>query len=273
MIKNFCRNMQGLAQTMDVQGVLAVVRLRCKQWDCEYCAEKNRKQWLAHLAKTLPQVSNSWAFITLTAHSHSHASGKTLEACQRGVDLLLKRMRHLSEISYVRVYENHKSGAIHAHLIVSGMPERVSWEISKKTPKNANKPIRRWYIKHDAPHTWSLKSWLKKSALEVGLGYMVDVQFIRRDTYMATNYILKYMYKDAQTGFDKKGLRRIAVSRDIGSPHYESEYTWSLLEHLTEKDIVFAAQNGLSVVDLTAKHTVTRADFRDSDVYPPAVTE
>lgn len=269
MEKKFCRNMRGLAQTKDIEGILAVVRLRCKQWDCDYCAEKNRKQWIAHLAKTLPEISNSWAFITLTAHSHSHASGKTLEACQRGVDLLLKRMRHLGEISYVRVYENHKSGAIHAHLIVSGMPERVAWENSKKTAKNGEKPIRRWFIKHDATHTWALKSWLKKGALEVGLGYMVDVQFIRKDTYQATMYILKYMYKDAQAGFDKKGLRRIAVSRDIGSPNYESEYTWTLLDHLTEHHVIFAMQQGLSVVDLSAKHTVTRADFVDSPLYPP----
>ena len=263
--------MQGLAQTKDMPGVLAIVRLRCKQWDCEYCADKNRKQWLAHLAKTLPQVSNSWAFITLTAHSHSHANNKTLDACQRGLNLMLKRMRHLSDISYVRVFEHHKSGAVHAHLLVSGLPERVAWVLSDKSARKGGEPIKKWFISHDAPNTWALKSWLKKSALACGLGYMVDVSYIRKDTYAATNYILKYMYKGAQEGFGKSGLRRIATSRDIGSPKYESEFTWALLDHLEEKDIIFAAQNSLSVVDLTAKHTVTLEDFTHSDIYPPKI--
>lgn len=257
-----CKRFKGIAITKDIPDMVAVVRLRCKMWDCEYCSKKNRHIWYAHLSERLPDVSTNWYFITLTAHSHSHASGKTLEACQRGIDLLLKRLRHIAKVSYVRVFEKHKSGAIHAHLILSGIETRVYWRKTKNGGKS-------WNFKPISNHSWSIKSWLKKQAIEVGLGYQVDCEHIGGDIQKTCNYILKYMTKDMQSGFDKKGLRRIACSQNIGTPKPESEYSWFLAEGITPRDLYLADREKRIVYDLSAKHQVTLDDFEHVNIYPP----
>jgi len=268
-MENFCNRFRGLAATTDIEGMYALIRLRCKQWDCVYCAKKNREMWFEHLIRRLPDVSHSWSFITLTAHSHAHASGKTLEACKRGIDLLLKRMRLLGKISYVRVYEHHKSGAIHAHLIVAGLPRRVCYAVSEKGCKRGQF-ARKWFVGDAAQaSSWALKSWLKKSAVEVGMGYMVDVSHIDKDIQKAIKYILKYMTKSLQSGIDEKGLRRIATSQDVGSPKPGSELSWSLIDHITPMDLAIQARAGRQVYDLSTKRHVTLDDFEDVRVYPP----
>lgn len=265
----YCTRFKGIAYTKDIPDKIALVRLRCKMWDCEYCSKKNRAIWFMHLQKRLPEISSDWHFVTLTAHSHSHESGKTLEACQRGVDLLLKRIRWLSKVSYVRVYEKHESGAIHAHLIIHGLPDRVYYEIAKNGGKKWSTGLpSNWH----APlkiHRWAIKSWLKKSSQEVGMGYIVDIQKIAGDVNKAINYVLKYMSKDLQSGFDKKGLRRIATSQDVGSPKPESEYTWHLTNHITPMDLALAARDKREIYDLSTNHRVTLDDFEFVNVYPP----
>ena len=194
--QSFCPRFKGIAYTTDIPNQLSLVRLRCKQWSCEYCAKKNRHIWYTHLAEALPKIGTNWDFVTLTAHSHSHAEHKTLQACQRGIDLMLKRIRQLCKISYVRVYEPHKTGEIHAHLIVSGLPTHVYWNYSKNGGKEWTVGLSKKWRLPEKIHRWSIKSWLKKTAIDCGIGYMVDIQAMGGDVQKSINYVLKYMSKD-----------------------------------------------------------------------------
>jgi len=206
-------------------------------------------------------VAVQWWFVTLTAHEHLRDAARSLANIRDNLDRLFKRLRRIFErISYVRVYEVHKTGAFHAHLLIAGMSERV-------TVQKASNGVQMFRPRPegDRSRSWSIKTWFKKSARNMGMGYMVDVE--KLDTHTtAVRYVLKYMTKEAQA-FDEKFLRRIQVTQDIGSPARKPEAGWNPALFVTRWDV----PPGGVLVDLNEKLRVPPEYWQDNDVYPPEV--
>src|ERR1044072_6889789 len=90
-----CENFRGLAVVDgDDDTPLLVARLRCKMWDCEYCATKNRSIWRAHIIDTVNKLGGNWLFMTITAHRNAHRVGKTLINLKNAWKRLYDRLRY-----------------------------------------------------------------------------------------------------------------------------------------------------------------------------------
>lgn len=234
-----------------------VVRLRCKSWQCEFCARKNRELWRSHLKKRIGRIGGSWWFITITAHEKKRTAATSLENLRDGLDKLLKRLRRVyGRIDYVRVYETHKTGAFHAHLVVQGLSHRLV----RLQAKNGE-----IYFRAGAPEkserTWSIRTWFRRNARALGMGYMVDVQAI--DTIpQVVNYVTKYMTKDAQA-FYVKGLRRIQASERIGAANPRGEGGWSVGPHIYGGAVQWGA-----IRDADLKIVIPPEYWKEHVIYP-----
>jgi len=255
----FCPNFGLIVWKKTQPGTVIMTRLRCKSWGCEYCAKKNRERWSNHLKKRIGRLGGDWWFLTFTASRYTRTQQNSIENLRRGLDLLFKRMRRIwGRIIYVRVYELHEKLAFHAHLILSGITEAVQWHHAKNGVR-----IFRGVAYSKTPHVWSIKTYLKKTAADCKIGYMVDVQ--KMDTLpKAVNYVVKYLTKSAQD-FEIKGLRRIQTSQLIGSPNERGEGGWNVGYHIWTSDL----SNGENIVDLNLKTVITYEQMVEMVAYPP----
>lgn len=259
----YCQNFSLCAYTR-VNHMVWFTRLRCGSWSCEYCAAVNRRMWRVHLMKKMSQMNCVWYFITLTSSDANRSAALSLQSLRRGIDLLMKRMRRIwKKLEYVRVYEKHVSGAFHAHLIVSGLTPYV--RVVRVRKRVSFEPLA---VRAGCRGTWSLKTWFKKSAYSVGMGYMVDVRLLLDDTPGAISYVTKYMTKEAQN-FAERYLRRVQTSRGIGSPRTDGglELKWSVGAKLM-RDKVRDACGFMRVYDLNEKMFVPEDYWREHAFYP-----
>ncbi len=253
-----CDNFHLLVWKQSAATTLIMSRLRCKMWSCPYCAKKNREMWSSFLKKKLPRVSVDWWFVTITAHERSHAAKNTLSNLRHGIDVLMKRVRRVwKDVSYVRVYEKHVSGAFHAHFIMAGLSGRVERRVAK------NHVVFYRPVEAKEKHTWLTETWFKKNARAVGLGYMVKCTSVYGH-HRAVWYVCKYLTKEAQA-FAEKGLRRIQTSVRIGSPKAPGEGGWQVAGHVWKSDLPV---NG-RLVDLNLKLVVEDNYWTTNEVYPP----
>ena len=205
-------------------------RLRCKQWSCEECAKTNAWVWRQWLEKRLPEISEEWYLVTLTAGEDDRSTYGSLKNIRDNLDRMFKRMRRVfGEISYVRVYERHPtSSAIHVHIIMAGLSPFVALGCSVKMQPMAIGILRRQW-KHGI---WALKTWVKKTCREIGMGYIADVQCVQGGI-KAMFYVTKYLTK-SQQDIPIKGLRHVQVSSDIGSPRGEkNDLIWNTASYIT----------------------------------------
>lgn len=200
-------------------------RLRCKQWDCPFCAKKNASIWREFLKEKLPEVSKEWYLVTFTAHSKTRSKQASLQNIRGNIDTLFKRVRRVfGRVSYVRTFERHpRSQAIHAHFIVSGITPYVAIGCSEKL-----RPVAFGCLTRKGRNgTWSVKTWFKISAQDVGIGMICDVRLIEGEVERAVLYVCKYLTKSQQE-LGIKGLRHVQTSRDIGSPKEEKSLGWQV---------------------------------------------
>ena len=129
---DFCKRYPLCAYAVVSSSRVLFTRLRCGSWSCEYCAGKNRDIWQAHLLTTLPEMSDHWYFVTLTAHEHRRSAAMSLSNIRQNISLLLKRLKRIfKHVEYVRVYEKHPtSEARHAHLVMSGLSPYLEKHVS-----------------------------------------------------------------------------------------------------------------------------------------------
>jgi len=237
-----------------------MVRLRCKSWQCEYCAKKNREMWRSHLKKRIGTIGGSWWFITLTAHENSRLPGTSLANLRNNLDRLFKRIRRVwKRVDYVRVYEAHETGAFHAHIVMQGLSRRVA------RLRMANGEIHfQPFETIPATRSWGVQTWFKKVARDVGLGYMVDVSEVATIPQVV-NYVTKYMTKESQN-FYVKGLRRIQTSERIGAANPRGEGGWSV------GTVVYGgAVQWQAIRDGDLKITVPAEYWLEHVTYPPEV--
>lgn len=246
------------AQTRDV------VPLRCKQWDCDFCARMNREAWVSHLINRLPKISDQWFLVTLTAHRNAHRAADRAAATLKNIlgaqDKFLKRIRRAyPALEYVRVLERHRSGAFHAHFLMT-FGEVV---LSAAEFRSVASGIR---------YRGSVYTVIKVAAIECGMGYIVDVRPLVDDSLawrppaLAARYVTKYMTKGNLAGLPPH-TRRVQTSRGIGSPGaVDSERVW-------------AFKNGIYLADILSgvnwywrgpgSRLLTTDEFLDHDIFPP----
>lgn len=255
----FCPNFDFIVWRRTPLGICQVTRLRCRSWQCPYCAAENRKMWRSHLKKRIGKLGGDWWFVTLTAASWNQTVAKSLATLRHGIDLLFKRVRRVwGKIEYIRVYETHQTGAFHAHLVVSGLSVRVAYRRARSGAAAFTPADKR------GEHVWSLKTWFKKTANAIHIGYMVDVKKCQSVMHVV-NYVAKYMTKSAQM-FDVKGLRRIQTSQGIGAanPRHEAR-GWQAVKYVYAADAA-----GMPVYDLNLKQTINPSYWRNNYTYPPS---
>lgn len=257
MTGSFCPNFGLVVWKKTSDNLYTMVRLRCKSWQCGYCAAKNRELWRSHLKKRIGKIGGLWWFITLTAHENTRTPDTSLSNLRVGLDKLFKRLRRVyGRIDYVRVYEVHQTGAFHAHLVVQGLSARVA-VMAGKNGENYYRPA----IGNIWRRTWGIQTYFRRVAREVGMGYMVDVQNVETIPQVV-NYVTKYMTKEAQN-FNIKGLRRIQASERIGAANQRGEGGWSVGPFVYAGAIQRAALR-----DADLKITIEPEYWIDNVVYP-----
>lgn len=256
----FCVRYARVAWSHQPDNLCLFTRLRCKQWDCEYCAKKNRQIWHAFLSGQLPIVADNWWMITLTAHSRMRSKEASYKNLQRGIDIIMKRIRRIwADIDYVRVFEKHPtSDALHAHLLVSNLTAFVVPGCNKNLQRTFCGALVR------AGHTgvWSVRTWLKKTAQECQIGYQAEVEECR-DEY-AIWYVTKYLSKAGQQ-IDVKGLRHVSTSRRVGSPQVESVHRWEVGNFITPMDV----SKNEKLLDLQTGDRISFERLCQTGTYPP----
>jgi len=238
-------------------------RLRCKRWDCEYCAAKNQAIWRAFLHKRLPEVSEDWWLMTLTAHSQQRSQAESYMNLQHGIDVLMKRMRRVfGGFQYVRSYEKHPtSEALHAHFIISDLSPFVVHGVHRNHVGGFLPVLERPYKEG----CWKLSTYVKNEAHASKMGYIADVQPLQ--TKWAVFYVTKYLTKAAQQ-IDIKGLRHVQTTQAIGSPSYDSLLHWHVGDYVTARDFL----PGDAIMDMQTRELLDADYWNDNDVYPPVLT-
>lgn len=268
MQKSYCKNFSGVAITSTDDDVPALLmRLRCKQWSCPFCAEQNRRMWKNHIIERIAAMGGDWIFITITAHANAHKAGKTIENLKSAWKKLYDRLRYKfkgQKLEYVWIYEKHThetlSGAkktrYHIHAILRAV-------IAGDNQWNEDKE----YFYHPELH-----NWLKDNAASVGAGYMCHAQKIPdSESGAIAGYVVKYMTKDCQDiGKFPKGYRRVTTSRGFGSPKPKGDMIWEFRAHILKGEVM----RRVKITDVSIGKVVTLESFGDGDLYPvPDVTD
>ena len=222
-------------------------RLRCKQWDCPACAKLNQAHWRKWLVKRLPEVSSDWWLLTLTANENMRSSTQSMACIRDNLDVFFKRLKRImGKIEYVRVYEKHPtSEAIHAHVVICGIEPFIQFGCSSKLQKMALGTTTRYA----RDGSWAVKTWIKKTARELGMGYIADIKPLTGDVAFVALYITKYVtIKQALLHF--KGLRHVQVTTGIGSPPKEKDLTWDTAAYIVSR--MFAPNTAIKDVNTGA---------------------
>lgn len=167
-----------------------IVKARCKQWTCPYCAEVNKHQHYIRILNGTNQLLNTGynlSFVTITSHPKVRGLLPSYRVFQKAWKTLSQRARREVEsitglpLVYVYIPETHKDGTLHWHGLFSG-------GLSTR--------------------------WWKDNATESGLGY--EAKSVKVDTgIQATNYCLKYITKNVGQAIDIKRFRRVNYSQNF----------------------------------------------------------
>lgn len=253
-----CPNFSKIAYRHDEQRGWIMFRLRCKSWRCPYCAIENQKMWRKHLKRRIIDLGGTWWFGTITAPSWDRRPEATIHTIRLNFDRFMKRLRRIYKhgVHYVRIYEKHKNGAFHLHVVMSGLSARVR-PYKSRTGSIAFKPT----DDGDRRGTWAIKTWWKKTLAKCGCGYIADIKEI--PAIAAIGYVTEYMTKQAQD-YHVRDLRRIQTSRAIGSPNVRSTERWEVVGFLYGGNVGYEP-----VIDIDERKKIPASYWLDHVTYPP----
>lgn len=167
--------------------VCVLSKTTCKQWNCETCSFRNAARWIAKIINGVNRLGGSWYFLTITANENWRGN-KSITNIRQGWKKLYNRILALQgkkslHIYYAKVWEQHKDGTFHLHLL-------INLKISSR--------------------------WLKNNARSCGMGYSAKAIEVDNAGQVA-GYIAKYSLKNASISRGgiawPKGLRRIETSQ------------------------------------------------------------
>lgn len=178
-----------------------LTKAACKCWDCETCAARNTKTWIACIINGCNKLDIKWSFLTLTANQFMRGK-KSIVSLREGWKkfynrILAKLEKNAQNLFFVRVWEQHKNGTFHLHILIS---------------------------------VYFGTRWAKTNAIECGMGYMAEWHEVD-NAGMVAGYIAKYSLKNASIARGgiawPKGLRRIEKSRNWPNlPKKEANLEW-----------------------------------------------
>jgi hypothetical protein len=247
-----------------------LARSRCKQWDCEHCAEVNRAMWRKRIYEYIAaHPSVLWSFHTFTLFGRQHATllyqqaRRIKENWQHTIEWLKRRY---GAFEYVRVIERHKkTGALHVHLLASFDIPSEDLHITKKRKNSYIRLLKKGDKKRHI-----------KSVVELGWGYVVDNRNVTRaegseGAAGVANYVTKYMTKfkadDLREVLDAK-IRIIQSSRGIKVLKKEQVLKWQRVHCIELERFIALTKEGSTVYDVSNGKNLTWDDYEDKDYYP-----
>lgn len=136
--------------------------VRCKRWSCEVCHQLNRAKVIRIAIDAKPN-----AMLTLTVNSKTEpdpaAAALRLKEGLRLLRLRLKRHPKMQNFEFLAVFEKHKSGHPHLHLLIKS--QYIPWR------------------------------WLRKVWEEITGSFMVDIRKVDQ-SQRRLRYVAKYLGKD-----------------------------------------------------------------------------
>lgn len=202
------------------------VKAACGMWSCETCAARMAKRWIARLLIGMNDeaIGGHWRFVTITAHQNwrGDASLKNLRANWHKLRKRMARANRHKNLYYAMVYEPHKDGSFHLHVLTNA-------RLSKK--------------------------WYKDNSATSGMGHQCDASPIKNPG-MVAGYVSKYMLKTAlHHEHYPRGMRRINVSRnwpplpELIQDASEYDYTHVADEKDANALYRFRKQQGYTIID------------------------
>lgn len=280
----FCPNMKliMIAEHAANPKVIDMVHVRCKQWSCEFCAQRNATAWKNHLLTRMARydfIGEQWCLITITAHENAHKAGPiyTLKNLQRGWTKLYHRLKRWNKVAFefVRIFEKHTNGeygGYHMHILASCGDAWVYWrtEIEKVYAREERaralklKPRKR-LKKEKSPYRW-----IKDNAASLGMGNQADFSYVGRTTAGTARYATKYIAKQIEILEFPPRMRRIQASRGLTLPKRNKTGNirkWRAKSAIYRDDVLSFDK----IYDMTARHVVTiEDDFSNGEMwYPP----
>lgn len=184
------------------------IRPVCKLWSCPECGDRNRRWWTARTIYGHEQLAEHGAqmfFWTITAHEKVRTFEHGLSIWRRSWNALSCQLRRrVDGLSYMRVFEHHKDGAFHVHLITNGQPPD--------------------------------KRWIKDAPRMAGMGYMNEIELVR-SKFRSGFYISKYLAKSLDDADWPQNVRRIQPSHSwpkLPSQAPESPFSWQIVPFGTD---------------------------------------
>jgi len=233
-----------------------VVRARCKQWSCSYCAKINAMVWMYRIRDTIDD-QKAWAFVTFTSPSEINESPVStefsLKIMQRGWKKFREALRYKrgKKFRYLRVYEiQEDTGRYHIHAIIEHTFDDI--KVANEGKKNE--------------YTYS--RWQKDNIKKWGFGVMCNASNFRRNgsDWTVARYIAKYLTK----GDDKIGddVRRFQASHGFAKARVsENDIDWQVQNDINHYDMWFYTRNGGYVEDITAGNMITSAEVTQDTTY------
>jgi len=255
---DYCQNLHMIAiGDTPREGKRIVVRLRCKMWTCEYCAETNRKMWRAKLIHHIHEVQGDWCWWTLTAHRYARGEQRSLANLRKAWDTLIKRMkRKYGAFSYARIYEQHEDKSYHIHAISSFHFDDIAWRIDSKTGEKT-----------------SYSRGLKKDAEDTSLGYYThaaNIETVEVHAGYVASYITKYIVKLSPELKQEFGrVRHIQTSQNWIVKDFSSVDSWQVTHGIYHDDVIGALVDKYEFIDVRNGHVVKLDDYADTYIYPP----
>lgn len=240
-----------------------IMRIRCGQWNCEYCAELNAHIWRSKLRYALRMTPGTWQFITYTAHKNWRGTLLSYKNISRNSDKLWQRYRRLAKKStdekfvYARLLEAHKDGSVHVHAFVRapmGMYAQTAGRMRENRTRLDMNGI----------------GWLKQASAECGMGWSVDCTEIT-DVSKAVGYVTKYVSKGLFGLELPKKARRVQTSQKFPVPeHLSREKTgdWEVMKYgVPTSLLIMYIARGQEVYDVDLKKVISYDDLLESGEY------
>lgn len=165
---------------------------RCKSWTCDFCSEQNKADWIEIATRgaiILTSHGYPMQFVTLTSRPYATPT-TSLYFFKQNWPKLRKKAATVTkeweivtgtEWAYFLVPERHKTGVLHAHVLVTTHLNDVRW-------------------------------W-KGAAFASGFGYMASVETLVTPI-IAARYVAKYLHKGKGAEEWPKGFRRVRTSQN-----------------------------------------------------------
>lgn len=247
-------------------------RARCKMWNCPYCAPINRRVWLGRIGLEIEKTEskNGWYFWTLTLLGKDHEStAASLKKWRSVWNKFMQAVRRLIKepMRYIRIFETHKSGSFHVHMLADFSPDDVICKTDDDNREN-----------------WTSKK-IAKLLKRFKMGWRHDIRPIKQygeatQAQAVAGYVGKYLTKSVQgavrddlknSGMGK--IRMIQTSNGWAKTKRQTQegWTWSV-GNITFNQFLKAVESNIEIHDADLNIYLDHNHFRFGE-YPNQIID